>query len=183
MTSNGATEPLTLPAQPDGHLRGGRDGRPLRYGHDSRGRRLRRVLLRWQPRSPAGPGPIPRPRPSTPTRVPTLAIRVPPPRSDGAFPQAMPPRGGPGVGPVGRKTAADWPRRGSGASARQGALRAIDSFRPSRSWRTYGPRRLRRQSARPACHPGWCGMVQHEDRSRRRTMASLSCQELHAACF
>jgi hypothetical protein len=39
------------------------------------------------------------------------------------------------------------PLRGNGASARQGALRAIDSFRPSRSWRTCGPRRLRRQSA------------------------------------
>jgi hypothetical protein len=38
------------------------------------------------------------------------------------------------------------PPRGSGASARQGALRAIDSFRRSRSWRTFGPRRLRRQS-------------------------------------
>jgi hypothetical protein len=38
--------------------------------------------------------------------------------------------------------------RGSGASARQGALRAIDSFRRSRSWRTCGPRRLRRQSQR-----------------------------------
>jgi hypothetical protein len=36
--------------------------------------------------------------------------------------------------------------RGSGASARQGALRAVDSFRRSRSWRTCGPRRLRRQS-------------------------------------
>ena len=41
------------------------------------------------------------------------------------------------------------PPRGSGASARQGALRAIDSFRRSRSWRTCGPRRLRRQSQPP----------------------------------
>jgi hypothetical protein len=38
------------------------------------------------------------------------------------------------------------PPRGSGASARQGALRAIDPFRRSRSWRTCGPHRLRRQS-------------------------------------
>jgi hypothetical protein len=35
--------------------------------------------------------------------------------------------------------------RGRGAAAPQGALRAIDPSAP-RSWRTYGPRRLRRQS-------------------------------------
>ena len=41
------------------------------------------------------------------------------------------------------------PPRGSGASARQGALRAIDSFRRSRSWRTCGPRRLWRHLSLP----------------------------------
>jgi len=38
------------------------------------------------------------------------------------------------------------PTRGSGADAPSGALRAIDSSARPRSWRTYGPRRLRRQS-------------------------------------
>jgi hypothetical protein len=39
--------------------------------------------------------------------------------------------------------------RGSGAAAPGGALRAIDPSAWPRSWRTFGPRRLRRQS-RPA---------------------------------
>jgi hypothetical protein len=38
------------------------------------------------------------------------------------------------------------PPRGSGAATPQGALRAIDSTVRPRSWRTFGPRRLRRQS-------------------------------------
>jgi hypothetical protein len=38
------------------------------------------------------------------------------------------------------------PLRGSGAAAPGGALRAIDSSARPRPWRTYGPRRLRRQS-------------------------------------
>ena len=40
----------------------------------------------------------------------------------------------------------DGPPRGSGAAAPHGALRAIDSSACPRSWRTCGPRRLRRQS-------------------------------------
>jgi hypothetical protein len=44
------------------------------------------------------------------------------------------------------RTAADWPPRGSGATAPQGALRAIDSTARLRSWRACGPRRLRQQS-------------------------------------
>jgi hypothetical protein len=39
-----------------------------------------------------------------------------------------------------RPAVADWPPRGSGA------LRAIDASARPRSWRTFGPRRLRRQS-------------------------------------
>ena len=42
----------------------------------------------------------------------------------------------------------EWtgPPRGNGAAAPQGALRAIHSSACPRSWRTCGPRRLRRQS-------------------------------------
>jgi hypothetical protein len=49
---------------------------------------------------------------------------------------------------VGRRKDHRWlcPTRGSGAAAPQGALRAIDSTAHPRSWRTCGPRRLRRQS-------------------------------------
>jgi len=83
-------------------------------------------------RSPGGPGPAPPwPRPWTPTlvgtlvptRVPTPATRVPPHRLAAGSPPVMPPSG-------------EWSERS------QGALRAIDSFRRSRSWRTFG---------RPAC--------------------------------
>jgi hypothetical protein len=50
-------------------------------------------------------------------------------------------------GPVGRKNRGRLaPLRGSGAARPQGALRAIDPSACPRSWRTYGPRRLRRQS-------------------------------------
>jgi uncharacterized membrane protein YkvA (DUF1232 family) len=50
------------------------------------------------------------------------------------------------------------PPRGSGAAAPSGALRAIDSTARPRSWRTCGPRRLRRQShACPGCHAGCSG--------------------------
>jgi hypothetical protein len=53
-----------------------------------------------------------------------------------------------------RPTGPPW---GNGARLPQGALRAIDSSAGARSWRTYSPRRLRRQSqACPGCHPGWC---------------------------
>jgi hypothetical protein len=48
--------------------------------------------------------------------------------------------------------------RGSGAARPSGALRAIDSTAWPRSWRTCGPRRLRRQSqACPHCHAAWYG--------------------------
>jgi hypothetical protein len=45
-----------------------------------------------------------------------------------------------------RDAPVDSPPRGSGAPAPYGALRAIDSSARPRSWRTFGPRRLRRQS-------------------------------------
>ena len=49
-------------------------------------------------------------------------------------------------GPVGRKNRGRLaPLRGSGAAAPSGALRAIDSSARPRSWRTFGPCRLRRQ--------------------------------------
>jgi hypothetical protein len=49
---------------------------------------------------------------------------------------------------------------GSGAAAPQGALRAIDPSACPRSWRTFGPRRLRRQSqACPGRRSGWYGMT------------------------
>jgi hypothetical protein len=52
------------------------------------------------------------------------------------------------------------PFGGSGAAAPQGALRAIDPSARPRSWRTFGPRRLRRQSqACPGCHRPWCRSV------------------------
>jgi hypothetical protein len=53
----------------------------------------------------------------------------------------------PFVGPVSRKNRGRLaPLGGSGAARPQGALRAIDSSACPRSWRTCGPRRLRRQS-------------------------------------
>jgi hypothetical protein len=64
------------------------------------------------------------------------------------FPLAVPPRGA-SRPQTPRPTS---PPRGSGAAAPQGALRAIDSTARPRSWRTFGPRRLRRQS-QPACSP------------------------------
>jgi hypothetical protein len=40
--------------------------------------------------------------------------------------------------------------------SRADALRAIDPCGAAAFWRTFGPRRLRRQShARLGCHPGW----------------------------
>jgi hypothetical protein len=56
------------------------------------------------------------------------------------------PRGG----PVGRKNRGRLaPLRGSGAARPNGALRAIDSSACPRSWRTAGPRRLRRHLSLP----------------------------------
>src|SRR5829696_3351658 len=111
---------------------------PRRAGHGRWrvGTRLRRVLLRWQApqpwRSRPGTTPAEAVDPTlvgtlVPTRDPTPPTRVPPRLLGDPSPLVMPPSG-------------------SGASARQGALRAIDSFRRSRFWRTFGPRRLRRQS-------------------------------------
>jgi hypothetical protein len=113
----------------------------------------------------AVPGPAPPwPRPWTPTlvgtlvptRVPTPATRVPPRRPGAPFRLVMPPRGASRP----QKPRPTSPPRGSGASARQGALRAIDSFRRSRSWRTCGPRRLRRHHMPADCHAMWSGCVQ-----------------------
>jgi hypothetical protein len=45
------------------------------------------------------------------------------------------------------------PLRGSGTARPSGALRAIDPTACPHSWRTFGPRRLRRQSQpSPGCH-------------------------------
>jgi hypothetical protein len=55
---------------------------------------------------------------------------------------SMPPRGASQP----QKPRLTGPPRGSCAAAPSGALRAIDSTARPRSWRTYGPRRLRRQS-------------------------------------
>jgi hypothetical protein len=48
--------------------------------------------------------------------------------------------------PVGLERPGCMAPYGSGAAAPGGALRAIDSLACPRSWRTFGPRRLRRQS-------------------------------------
>ena len=54
--------------------------------------------------------------------------------------------------------------RGSGAAAPGGALRAINSSARPRSWRTFGPRRLRRPSqACPGCYAGWSGIHKSRD--------------------
>jgi hypothetical protein len=83
------------------------------------------------------------------TLIPTPATRVPPHRPRAPFALVMPL-----VGLVGRKNRGRLaPLGGSGAARPQGALRAIDSSAWPRSWRTCGPRRLRRQSqAGPGCH-------------------------------
>jgi len=53
----------------------------------------------------------------------------------------------PGVTETSSATAVcSWPPRGSGAAAPDGALRAADPSARPRSWRTCGPRRLRRHS-------------------------------------
>jgi hypothetical protein len=119
--------PLSIPAQrvrPPASIALDQDsGQPPAVGHGRwrGGTRLRRVLLRWQ-----APQPCPAhqatwlTRPTSrlrPLGVPTRATRVPPRRPEAGSPLVMPPRG-------------------SGASARQGALRAIESFRRSHCWRT-----------------------------------------------
>jgi hypothetical protein len=87
-------------------------------------------------RSPAGPDPVPSwPRRLTPTSFSTSI-----PTSFPTRPDCVPPH------PPGAPFSLVMPPRGSGASARQGALRAIDPFRRSRFWRTCGPRRLWRRS-------------------------------------
>jgi hypothetical protein len=67
------------------------------------------------------------------------------------------------------------PLRGSGAARPGGALRAIDSFRRSRSWRTFGPRRLRRRiQALPGHHAGWYGMAwAHIQRGRQAALVGV----------
>jgi len=82
--------------------------------------------------------------------------------------QAVPARWGPGdlTSTLRMRGAYPWlqslshqcwscPPRGSGAARPSGALRAIDSSTCPRSWRAFGPRRLRRRSqACLGCHPG-----------------------------
>jgi hypothetical protein len=77
-----------------------------------------------------------------PTLDPTHATGVPPRRLDGGSPQVAPLRGASRP----QKPRPTGPPRGSGAAAPSGALRAIDSTARPRSWRAFGPRRLRRQS-------------------------------------
>jgi hypothetical protein len=82
------------------------------------------------------------------------------------------------------------PRRGGGAAAPSGALRAIDSSARPRSWRTYGPRRLRRQS-QPACMPrkvvrpdrGHTSPVRSLDGSLSTTRRYCGSSERHAFDF
>ena len=79
---------------------------------------------------------------STPTSTSTRARCVPLPGWTAASPLAVPPRGASRP----QKPRPTSPPRGSGAAAPSGALRAIDPSARPRSWRTCGPRRLRRQS-------------------------------------
>ena len=70
-----------------------------------------------------------------------LGVRTPH-RPEAGSPVVRPPRGA--SRPQNPRPTS--PPRGSGADRPQGALRAIDSSACPRSWRTCGPRRLRRQS-------------------------------------
>jgi hypothetical protein len=100
--------------------------------------------------APADLGPVPSwPRPSTPTLIPTRistlaptpATRVPLPARVTLFALVMPPEGG-----------VERPRR------KVRVARLFHAARP-RSWRTCGPRRLRRHSqACPGYHAEWFGM-------------------------
>jgi hypothetical protein len=126
-----AQAPTAQPFVLDG-LPGTRPCRPRSVA--GRGRTFGACCFAGNLRGPGGPGPAqvpPWPRRSTPTLVgtlvPTPATRVPPRRPGAPFPLGMPPRG-------------------SGVAAPGGALRAIDASARPRSWRTCGPRRLRRQS-------------------------------------
>jgi hypothetical protein len=81
--------------------------------------------------------------PGNPRGIPPAPDGGPRPSSLGRIAAGRCPFGG----PVGRKTRGRLaPRRGSGAAAPSGALRAIDPSARPRSWRTFGPRRLRRHS-------------------------------------
>jgi hypothetical protein len=109
------------------------------------GTRLRHVLLRWQALQPCLPsgrraslGPTwgRRPLRWTLRRLPAY-----PSRSGGRIAASHAPRGA-SRPQTPRPTS---PPRGSGAARPQGALRAIDASACPHSWRTFGPRRLRRQ--------------------------------------
>ena len=94
-------------------------------------------------------GQMPRwPRPWTPTlvgtRVPTPATRVPPSLPGGRIPAGHAPSWGQAAA---RCLRPPGPPRGNGAAAPSSALRAIDPSARPRSWRTCGPRHLRRRSA------------------------------------
>jgi hypothetical protein len=115
------------------------------------GRALGACCFAGKLRSPAGPG-----------LGPPVAEAVDPYASRYASPYASPYAGHPrtpspprrrvrpGHAPRGasrpQKPRPTSPPRGSGAARPSGALRAIDSSACPRSWRTCGPRRLRRQS-------------------------------------
>jgi len=109
------------------------------------------VLLRWQAPQPC------RSRSGTtvseavdpyasgyasPYASPTPATRVPPSPAGAGSPQLRPPRGASRP----RFLRPTSPTQRSGAARPSGCLRAIDSMAWPRSWRTAGPRRLRRQS-------------------------------------
>jgi len=148
----------TVPAAPTGpaeHARRPRSGRwpptpadPLpspagpATGGGGWGRALGACCLAGKLRSAAGP--------AWSTVVgavgPTLVLRAP-----AAYPSLAGRRiitGHALVGPSAAQPAADWPHRGGGAAAPSGALRAFHPSARPRSWRTFGPRRLRRQSQR-----------------------------------
>jgi hypothetical protein len=112
-------------------------------------------------------------RPPTPA-PPTHASGVPLARWTGGAPLVLPLRGASrphNPRPTG-------PPQGSGAAAPSGALRAIDSTARPRSWRTCGPRRLRRQSqpALAATHGG--SGCQVPSRCQRRNSPYTVCHGL-----
>jgi hypothetical protein len=120
---------------------------------------LRHVLLRWRAPQPVcptryhcGQGPRPYARPCT---DPYARDSRTPSSAGGRITAGYAPRGASRP----QTPRLTGPPRGSGAAAPEGALRAIDSTARPHSWRTFGPRRLRRQS--DADHI----VTQREDRS------------------
>jgi hypothetical protein len=139
---------------------------PWRAGHDwwRVGTRLRRVLLRWQaPQSCWSRPGCHRGRgrwPYASGYASPYAVHPRTPSSAGGWITAAQ---APSWGQSAAKPRPTGPPRGNRAARPQGALRAIDSSACPRSWRTCGPRRLRRHLSLTCCHARWC---------RRTTAAS-----------